>query len=193
MIKNYYFFHSLFLNILFFFRILFIIEQQGSKKFALTYDYDDKHYILIVIAIKDKFINIVTQHIFNKKGEKMNKGIMLYHYDWEEDILYFHTKKKYKYEVSEFVTKMVTIELSDNKFPIGIEILDASKVLNIKKNLIKNIKGGEIDIKINDIVQVKISLEIPLDKEASSQPINVVGDDKSLIPDIEAGFAISLA
>jgi len=38
------------------------IEQQQNKKFSLTYDYDDKYNICIVIAIKDKFINIVTQH-----------------------------------------------------------------------------------------------------------------------------------
>jgi len=43
------------------------IEQQDSKKFSLTYDYDDKHNFYIVIAIKDKFINIVTQHIIDKE------------------------------------------------------------------------------------------------------------------------------
>ena len=44
-----------------------IIEQQGSKKFALTYNYDNKHNFYIVIAVKDKFINIVTQYIIDKE------------------------------------------------------------------------------------------------------------------------------
>jgi len=40
------------------------IKQEESKKFALIYSYDEKQDIRIVIAIKDKFINIVTQHIY---------------------------------------------------------------------------------------------------------------------------------
>ena len=43
------------------------LEQQGVKKFALTYDYDDKYNFCIVIALKDKYINIVTQYKFDKK------------------------------------------------------------------------------------------------------------------------------
>ncbi len=43
-----------------------IVEKQGHKKFALTYDYDEKHNFYIVIAVKDKFINIVTQYIIDK-------------------------------------------------------------------------------------------------------------------------------
>ncbi|KZX14511.1 hypothetical protein MBCUT_20830 [Methanobrevibacter cuticularis] len=42
------------------------IEQEGSKKFDLTYDYNEEYNIYIVLAIKDKFINIVTQYIINK-------------------------------------------------------------------------------------------------------------------------------
>ena len=43
------------------------IEKQNSKKFALTYNYDNKHNFYIVIAVKDKFINIVTQYIIDKE------------------------------------------------------------------------------------------------------------------------------
>ena len=50
-------------------KIPIIIKQQDSKKFALTYAYDTKHNFYIVIAIKDKFINIVTQYIIDKEEE----------------------------------------------------------------------------------------------------------------------------
>ncbi|MBF4469215.1 MAG: hypothetical protein ISP01_07390 [Methanobrevibacter arboriphilus] len=43
------------------------IEQQEIKKFALTYYFNENYNIYIVIALKDKFINIVTQHIISKK------------------------------------------------------------------------------------------------------------------------------
>ena len=45
------------------------IERQDNKKFGLTYPYPlKKEYdIYIVILIKDKFINVATQFITNKK------------------------------------------------------------------------------------------------------------------------------
>ena len=48
-------------------KIPIIVDQQNSKKFALTYDYDDKHNFYIVISLKDKFINVVTQYIIDKE------------------------------------------------------------------------------------------------------------------------------
>ena len=46
------------------------IEQQETKKFALIYHYHGEYYIYIVIAIKDKFINIVTQYMFNRSKKR---------------------------------------------------------------------------------------------------------------------------
>lgn len=123
----------------------------------------------------------------------MNKSIMLFHYDCEEDILFFYSKQNQKYEVSEFITKSVVIDLNENKFPIGLEILDASKLLNTKKYLLKNIKEGEIAIKINeDKIELKLSLTIPIHRKATFIPINVVGDNKSHIPNIQTEVGVVL-
>jgi len=124
----------------------------------------------------------------------MSKNIMLFHYDYEEDILFFYSKKKYKYEVSEFITKSVVIDLNENKFPIGVEILDASKLMNTKKHLLKNIKEGEIAIKISeDKIELGLTLIIPVHQEATSVPVSVVGDNKSQIPSIQTEVAVALA
>jgi len=48
----------------------YLIKQEGTKEFELTYKYDDEHCFFIVIAIKDKFINIVTQYKYNKRKFK---------------------------------------------------------------------------------------------------------------------------
>jgi ABC-type microcin C transport system permease subunit YejE len=42
------------------------VKQQGSKKFSLIYEYDDNN-VNIVVAIKDKFINIPTVHKIKKR------------------------------------------------------------------------------------------------------------------------------
>jgi len=46
------------------------IKQQGTKKFALRYHYHEEYYIFIVIAVKDKFINMVTQYLFKRSNKK---------------------------------------------------------------------------------------------------------------------------
>ena len=43
------------------------IEQQETKLFAMTYHYNENYNIYMVLAIKDKFINLVTQHKISKK------------------------------------------------------------------------------------------------------------------------------
>lgn len=122
----------------------------------------------------------------------MNKNIMLFHYDYEEDILFFYTKKKYKYEVSEFLTKSVVIDLNESKFPIGVEILDASKVFNTKNYLLKNIENGEIVIEISeDKIELKISLIISIHQKATSIPVSVIGDNKSQIPSIQTELTVA--
>jgi len=124
----------------------------------------------------------------------MDKNIMLFHYDYEEDILFFYSKKNHKYEVSEFITKSVVIDLNENKFPIGVEISDASKLLNTKKHILKNIKDGEIAIKISeDKIELKLSVIILIHQKATSVPISVVGDNKSQIPSMQTEVALALA
>jgi len=124
----------------------------------------------------------------------MSKNIMLFHYDPEENILFFYSKKKHKYEVSEFITKSVVIDFNENKFPIGFEILDASKLLNTKKHLLKNIKKGKIDIKISeDKIELTLSLIISFHQKTTSVPVNVVGDNNSHIPSIQTEVAVGLA
>jgi len=43
------------------------IQQQGTKKFALKYYYNDIYDFFIVISLKDKFINILTQYKTKRK------------------------------------------------------------------------------------------------------------------------------
>ncbi|MCL2115540.1 MAG: hypothetical protein FWH29_04890 [Methanobrevibacter sp.] len=40
------------------------IKKEESKKFALVYKYKEQYNLRIIVAIKDKYINIVTQHLY---------------------------------------------------------------------------------------------------------------------------------
>ena len=88
----------------------------------------------------------------------------------------------------------LVIDLNENKFPIGIDVLDASKLFNTEKNLLKNIEDGEIVIKISkDEIELKISLIIPLDQKTISVPVSFVGENKSQIPSIQTEIAVALS
>jgi len=62
-------------------------------------------------------------------------------YDEEEDILFLSKQRKVKasIEIGDFI-----IDIDKDNYVSGIEILDASKNLNIKNNLLKDIKEARM-------------------------------------------------
>ncbi|MCL2156522.1 MAG: DUF2283 domain-containing protein [Methanobrevibacter sp.] len=122
----------------------------------------------------------------------MDKNVMLFHYDYDEDILFFYSKEKHEYDVSEFLTNLIVLDFDENKFPIGIEILHASEVLNTEKHFLKNIENGEIAIEINeDKIKLKLSLIISVYQKDTTLPISVIGANKSQIPSIQTEIALT--
>ena len=66
--------------------------------------------------------------------------------------------------------------------------------MNTKKYLLKNIKDGEIAIKISeDKIELLLSLIILIHQKPISVPISVVGDNKSQIPSMQTEVALALA
>ena len=124
----------------------------------------------------------------------MSKNIMQFQYDSEEDILFFYSKKDYNYEFSEHLNPFVTLGFDDKNFPVDLEILDASKVLNTKKHILKNIENGEIVIKISENkIDLSLSLIITVHQKPTTVPVTVVGVNKSHIPNIKAEVAVASA
>ena len=122
----------------------------------------------------------------------MNKDTMLIHYDDEEDILCFHSKDNYEYEVSDFLTNLIVLDYNKDRLPIGIDILHASEVLNTKKDFIKNIKKGEITIEISEEeIELRLNLTISFDKKATTLPINFIVANKYQIPSIQTEIAVA--
>ena len=122
----------------------------------------------------------------------MNDKIMLFDYDNENDILFFHLAKDYNYDFSEFLDKLVVMDFDKNKIPIGIEILDASKVFKSKKYLLNNISCGSIDLMVSEEkIGLKIDLVIEVHKKPTSLPISIVGNNDLNIPNFVSELAIA--
>jgi len=65
-------------------------------------------------------------------------------YDSSQDILYLY-KKREKAEFSVEVLENFVIDVADNKI-VGLEIFNASKVLDVNKTDLKNIKKAELGV-----------------------------------------------
>ena len=122
----------------------------------------------------------------------MNEKVMLFDYDFENDILFFHLAKDYNYDFSEFLDKLIVMDFNKNKIPIGLEIIDASKVFKCKKYLLNNITQGSINLRVREKkIEIKIDLIIEVHKKPTSIPINVIGNNDLNIPNFVSEIEIA--
>lgn len=122
----------------------------------------------------------------------MNENIMDIDYDYKEDILFFYSKKQ-KYKFSEFLNKSIVMDFNENKIPMGLEILNASKLFKAKKHLLTNIKEGDMEIVISEKnIELNINLIIEIHQKSTPiAPINVVGNNNFNIPNIKTEVAVA--
>ena len=122
----------------------------------------------------------------------MKENDMNHDYDVENDILSFFLVNGFRYEFSEFLNKSIVIDYNKNKQPIGFEILDASEIFKTKKIFLKNIIGGEIDLKIceKEII-LDMTLIVKIHNKSTPLPINLIGNNDIKIPTLETKVAIA--
>ena len=108
----------------------------------------------------------------------MKKNMILHwDYDYENDILFFYSKKENNYEFSELLNKSVVIDYNKNKHPIGLEIIKASKFFEITKPNLKTIIGGELFLCVaRKEIRLDISLIILIHNKKTSLPFqHIIG------------------
>ena len=82
-----------------------------------------------------------------------------YTYEYELDIVNIKVKKDYVYRESIDFDVGVFLDFDNNDFPVNLEIIDASKRMNVdKKFLIK--PSGNVNICINsNLIELKVQFE----------------------------------
>ena len=82
-------------------------------------------------------------------------------YDYNEDILYIRKKEKSIVYSIDIMDNFI-IDLDSNNKVVGLEILNASKNLNISKNQLKEVKEGNIStLTLKNAFGVKFFLLFP--------------------------------
>jgi uncharacterized protein YuzE len=117
--------------------------------------------------------------------------IMKQDYDQEEDVLFLRSVKDYKYQESLEIGNSVILDFDKNYVPVALEILDASKFLEVDKSALKSLKGLEMTVVVNeDLVMVKASFAVSLNQETIEKPIDIKTVNDISIPHMQAHFEL---
>ena len=112
-------------------------------------------------------------------------------YDYENDVL-FVAKNKRLYEDS-FELENMVFDLDADKKIVGLEILNASKVLGVDKVFLKNVLAGEMKINVN---KQSLKLQISLKSKVRNSKRSAVYKSDNFKPDflkpLEANFAVAI-
>ena len=109
----------------------------------------------VVIEIDDyKNIEIITVYSFSKRREnvsiKDNSFEVEYRYDYSSDILGIKVKRDFIYCETVEMSDGVLLDFDVNNIPTALEILDASKRLNVPKSSLKNIIFFKMKVSIDE-------------------------------------------
>lgn len=111
-------------------------------------------------------------------------------YDPVMDSLYIRTVNAYKYAESVELGVNMILDFDENKIPVALEILDASKILNVKPFSLKNLKKYNIQILVDEkAITLRAKFLMPLHNKGEEKPLSAETANDLKIPQIEANLA----
>ncbi len=107
-----------------------------------------------------------------------------YTYDYNLDLINIEIKDEYTHKKSLELSFGVFLDFDDNNLPVNLEMLSASKILNIEKDFLIN-PNGNVTITISkDIIEVGITFEL-INDSLQFTTLNQYG-----FPNSQSSFAI---
>ena len=120
----------------------------------------------------------------NENTNEIWREIIMDKYDYDIDVDAFVLRKsEYNYAYSIDITSEIIIDVDDNKNLIGIEFLDASKVLNVNPELLIHPKKIIAEIKsINEGINLTMKFEFDnLIREINTPISTIFNNNEALI------------
>lgn len=113
-----------------------------------------------------------------------------YRYDSLADALFIYVVDSSDYEEAIEIASNTYLSLDEDNYPVALEILDASKVLDVQKFNLKNIKRINLKMCINDEkIIVDCVLEVPVHNKNQIKSTNSVIVNDLDLPSITAELA----
>lgn len=131
-------------------------------------------------------------------NKKLPKGALMKNlfqikkdYDFQSDILYLRIVNDYRYQESLEIGNYLILDFDEQYHPVAVEILDASKVLNISKYSLQSDFNLDMEISVGeDLIAVRAQFVLSLHQKR----IPVVRDFRTLndihLPSQEIGLVM---
>ena len=109
-----------------------------------------------------------------------------YTYDSRLDVVNIEIKQDYQYEVSVELQAGVFLHFDTDYFPVGLEIIDASKKIGVSKEFLAN-PSGNVKIIIS---KDSINVEVTFRNNDVNGLLKLDTFAEPFLPDIETNFAL---
>ena len=124
-----------------------------------------------------------------KKLEASGKGEM--DYDYTNDILSFKVKERnYDHSIE---LEDIILDLDQEGYITGIQIFGASKIFNLDKDILRNVKKWEFKVKTEGkVVSVQLIFKMLQRNHIVERGQNLIRETSSLLMDSEVKCAINI-
>ena len=109
-----------------------------------------------------------------------------YTYDNDLDVVNIEVKKEYNHEKTIDLAFGVFLDFDENFLPVNLEIVSASKIIGIEKQLLTNPDGNVIIIIGKDTIEVEVTFKVKNENES----LQLTALNQYGFPNSESSFAI---
>ncbi len=115
-------------------------------------------------------------------------------YDYRGDSLFFYVDEDYNHKKSIRFTDDIILDFDDNDVPVALELLNASKILNVNKSALKQPIGLDIHIYVGvDVIKLEANFLISIrKKQIQLFLVEEIANETNLVAN-EAHFARAAA
>ena len=144
-----------------------------------------------IIEIGDKEIQVLSKKIGENMKENINNSFEVdYRYDYAYDVLAIKVNRPFKYNKTVEMDEGVLLDFDDDNIPVSLEILDASKRLNVPKYSLKKLIDFKMSISVDDrSICVCARFKVMLHNSEQNPILESFTSNYSNIPSMETEFA----
>ena len=128
------------------------------------------------------------------KMELTKQFTMEQDYDYVGDSLFLYVGDDYQYKRSIRLTDDVILDFDDKDVPVALELLNASKLLHVKKSSLKEPVGLDMNICVGeDRIRLEAQIFVLIHKKEISKPLVEEIANKANLAATQVHFAIATA
>lgn len=121
---------------------------------------------------------------------KDNSFLVDYRYDSSADVLAVKVKRDFTYHETVEMDEGVLLDFDVDNVPVSLEILDASKRLNVPKYSLRNIFSFNMNVCVDDdCIKIEVTVGVLIHNKQSDSVLSSLINNYANIPNMETELA----